>query len=51
MACLRCLMVLFLLWVLLAVTLIHLCSLLETTLFAVRISTLLDRSPRSSNTM
>jgi Mg2+/Co2+ transporter CorB len=41
-------MALLLLWVLLAVVSIHLCSLLETTLFAVRISTLLDRSSAGS---
>ncbi len=36
-------MSLLVLWILLAVVLVHLCSLLETTLFSVRVSTLLER--------
>jgi CBS domain containing-hemolysin-like protein len=36
-------MALLLLWIFLVLVFVHLCSLLETTLFAVRISTLLDR--------
>lgn len=41
-------MTLLLLWILLALVSVHICSLLETTLFAVRISTLLDRKSAGS---
>jgi Mg2+/Co2+ transporter CorB len=41
-------MALLLLWIFLVLVFVHVCSLLETTLFVVRISTLLDRGSQGS---